>query len=54
MRSLIVGNILQNKSLARDYSEAEAFLTRIGLKPININETIGTKTDLNSLVAFLQ
>lgn len=52
MRSLIVGNILQNKSLARDYSEAEAFLTRIGLKPININETIGTTADLNSLVAL--
>lgn len=52
MRSLIVGNILQNKSLAREYSEAEAFLTRIGLKPININETIGTTTDLNSLVAL--
>ena len=43
---------MQNKSLAREYSEAEAFLTRIGLKPININETIGTTTDLNSLVAL--
>ena len=52
MRTLIIGNITQNNSLAWDYSQAEAFLIRIGLKPINLNESIGTSTELNSLVAL--
>lgn len=51
MRAVIVGNIINNKEIVRDYTEAAYYLNTIGVEPVNPVDEILTKESIGRIVS---